>query len=500
MHLYLITFVTATIASALFTPLARAIAFKFNIVSVPGGRHVHGRSIPRLGGLGIFAGAVLPFTALFVAGPIRDALSDVEEHRVLGLLLGGLVMFAVGLLDDIKGVGAKHKLAVQVVAAVIAWAFGFRVDVIGLPFLGEFSFGLLSLPATVLWIVGIINAVNLIDGLDGLAAGVVFFAGVTNFVVAYMTGTIFVAVVMAAMAGAVLGFLFFNFNPARIFMGDSGSYFLGFILAVCSISGPLQKASAAVSIVVPLVALGVPIIDTLLAIVRRFLERRPLFSPDRGHIHHRLLDMGITHRRAVLIIYGVSIALCVGAIGIAFGRQWEVGAAILGVSAVLFGLIRFIGYFEYLMVIGRQKQRIRSRHVEWLRKVVLQVGPRLSSTPNEDAALSELKWLAESAKFDFIELLGPKDVLVRTWAGADYQDMDRRDVTTARFPMATNGYTLKFGWRSEYGDVPPQMDILLQLVVDQVQSALEAHQSAITRQTAAQAVPDALASTPAHTH
>ncbi len=500
MHTYLISFVAATIASALFTPLARAIAFKFNIVSVPGGRHIHGRSIPRMGGLGIFLGAVSPFTALYFTGSIREVLNDTEEMRALGLLFGGAVMFAVGLLDDVKGVRALHKLSAQIVAAVIAWKFGFRIDTVGLPFLGEFNFGVLSLPATVLWIVGIINAVNLIDGLDGLAAGVVFFAGVTNFVVAYLTGTVFIAVVMAVLAGAVLGFLFFNFNPARIFMGDSGSYFLGYILAACSIAGPLQKASATISIVVPLVALGVPIIDTLLAIVRRFLERRPLFSPDRGHIHHRLLDMGITHRRAVLIIYGVSIALCVGAIGIAFGRSWEVGAAILGVSAVLFGLIRFIGYFEYLMVIGRQKQRIRSRHVEWLRKVVLQLGPRLNSTPTEEAALAELKWLAEHARFDFIELLGPKDEVLKAWAGADYTDMDRRDMCTARFPVANNGFTLKFGWRSEYGDVPPQMDILLQLVVDQVQAALEVHQSAMTRQPA-EAVADAVAATtPARAH
>jgi UDP-GlcNAc:undecaprenyl-phosphate GlcNAc-1-phosphate transferase len=342
--------------------------------------------------------------------------------------------------------------------------------------------------------------VNLIDGLDGLAAGVVFFAATTNFVVAWLNGAVLVAVLSGAVAGSVLGFLFYNFNPARIFMGDSGSYFLGFILAACSIAGPLQKASATISIVVPLVALGVPIIDTLLAIVRRFLERRPLFSPDRGHIHHRLLDMGITHRRAVLIIYGVSIALCVGAIGIAFGRSWEVGAAILGVSAVLFGLIRFIGYFEYLMVIGRQKQRIRSRHVEWLRKVVLQLGPRLGSTSTDDAALEELKWLAENARFDFIELLGPHDAVFKSWAGADYTDMDRRDMCTARFPIAGNGYTLKFGWRSEYGDVPPQMDILLQLVVDQVQSALEVHQSAITRQPAVPA-PDSVTQTaPARAH
>lgn len=471
MQSYLTSFIVATIAGALFTPIARRVAFRFGIVSTPGGRHIHGRSIPRLGGLGIFAAAALTMVAGFVLGELHHLFELHQERLALGLLAGGTIMFAVGLLDDVKGVRALYKLYAQIAAAVVAWGFGFRMDGIELPFLGSMSMGIFSLPITVLWIVGIVNAVNLIDGLDGLAAGVVFFAAVTNFVVAWLMGTTFVAIVMATVAGAVLGFLFFNFNPARIFMGDSGSYFLGFTLAVCSIAGPLQKASAAVSIAVPVAALGVPIIDTLLAMVRRFLEKRPLFSPDRGHIHHRLLDMGITHRRAVLIIYGVTIALCVGAISIAFGRQWQVGAAILGVSAVLFGLIRFIGYFEYLVVVGRQKQRIRSRHVEWLRKIIMTLPSRISSARDEGEVLAVLNWLARDARLHWIELRKDKDVVQR-WTGADYQDMDERDVTTAVFPLNHDGHDLRFCWKSEFGDVPPQMEILLQLVMDQLEEHL----------------------------
>jgi UDP-GlcNAc:undecaprenyl-phosphate GlcNAc-1-phosphate transferase len=489
MQSYLTSFIVATIASAVLTPVARRLAFRFGILSTPGGRHIHGRAIPRLGGLGIFAAAVLTMLGGFVIGELRDLFEPHQERLALGLLAGGAIMFGVGLVDDVKGLRALYKLYAQVVAAVVAWGFGFRMDVIDLPFIGQVSMGVFSLPVTVLWIVGIINAINLIDGLDGLAAGVVFFAAVTNFVVAWLMGTSFVATVMATVAGAVLGFLFFNFNPARIFMGDSGSYFLGFTLAVCSIAGPLQKASAAVSIAVPVVALGVPIIDTLLAMVRRFLEKRPLFSPDRGHIHHRLLDMGITHRRAVLIIYGVTIALCVGAIAIAFGRQWQVGAAILGVSAVLFGLIRFIGYFEYLVVVGRQKQRIRSRHVEWLRKIIMTVPARFSTARDESEVLALLAWLAREARLHWIELQKDKDVVQR-WTGADYQDMDDRDVTMAVFPLDRNGYTVRFGWKSEFGDVPPQMEILLQLVVDQLEQHLRRVGSALV----SEAEPETLAS------
>jgi UDP-GlcNAc:undecaprenyl-phosphate GlcNAc-1-phosphate transferase len=478
MQMYVYSFAAAALVTALATPLVRRLAFRFKVVSIPGGRHIHGQVIPRLGGVAIFAGAVLAMLGGVLFGEVRAVLSTQAERQGLGLLIGGSMMFIVGAWDDARQVRALHKLAVQVLAASVAWAFGFRIDVVDLPLLGAFSMGVFSLPVTVFWIVGIINAVNLIDGLDGLAAGVVFFAGVTNFVVAYMLGTTFVAMVMATVTGAVLGFLFFNFNPARIFMGDSGSYFLGFVLACCSIAGPLQKASAAVSIAVPIVALGVPIIDTLLAMVRRFLERRPIFSPDRGHIHHRLIDMGITHRRAVLIIYGITVALCVAAIAIAFGRNWEVGAAVLGVSALLFGLIRFIGYFEYLVVAARQKKRINSRHVEWLRKVVLLLPGKFQQARTEDEVMAVLGWLAREARFDLIQVATPRGnerEVVRALRGDDYQDMDRRDITATELPLGgPDGPSVRFEWRSEFGEVPPQMDILLQLVVDATAAALVA--------------------------
>jgi UDP-GlcNAc:undecaprenyl-phosphate GlcNAc-1-phosphate transferase len=474
MQTYVTSFVVAAIAAAVLTPLVRRLAFRLNIVSTPGGRHIHGQTIPRLGGLAIFGGAMFTLLGGYFLGTLRDVLAPEEEWRGLGLLIGSTVMFAVGARDDFRSVRALHKLLVQILAAAIAWSFGFRIDVIDLPLLGSFSMGVFSLPITVFWIVGIINAVNLIDGLDGLAAGVVFFAGVTNFVVAYLQGTTFVAIVMATVAGAVLGFLFFNFNPARIFMGDSGSYFLGFVLAVCSIAGPLQKASATVSIAVPIMALGVPIIDTLLAMVRRFLERRPIFSPDRGHIHHRLLDMGVTHRRAVLIIYGVTVALCIGAIATAFGRNWQVGAAVLGVSAVLFGLIRFIGYFEYLLVAARQQKRINSRHVEWLRKVIMGLPRRFEAARDENEVFAVMGWLAREARFDSLELVRGQ-VSIATWAGADYDDMAQRDVTSAAVQVLgpSSEVALIARWRSEYGDVPPQMDIMLQLVTDVLGAALQ---------------------------
>lgn len=476
MDIYLTSFAVAAAVGAALTPFARALSFKLGAVSTPGGRHIHGQAIARLGGVAIFAAFLATGAAITVFEAARAALTPEQTRLGLGLLVGGALMFAVGLYDDVRQLRALHKLYGQIAAAAVAWFFGFRLDVIDLPMLPALATGWLSLPLTIVWIVGLINAVNLIDGLDGLAAGVVFFAAVTNFVVAWMMGTTFVGLVMATLAGAVLGFLFFNFNPARIFMGDSGSYFLGYVLAACSIAGPLQKASAAVSLAVPVLALGVPIIDTLLAMVRRFLERRPLFSPDRGHIHHRLLDMGITHRRAVLIIYGVTVVLCAGAIGITFGRQWQVGAAVLGVSAVLFGLIRFIGYFEYLTQLARQKQRIRSRHVEWLRKSVLRVPAQFAQATDHDGVLARLQWLANEARLHSVALLRGATV-EKELHGDDYQDMGERDVTTASFPLFGEACEVRFSWKSEHGDVSPQMDIMLQLVVDQLEEHLRRVQS-----------------------
>jgi len=234
---------------------------------------VHRNAIPRLGGVAIFLALITPLIGLFfvesgVAFTIRQQSSQVQ-----GLLLGGGLLGLVGLIDDTRGIRAHHKFYVQLAASAIAFAFGFRIEAVAVPGFGDLQMGVFALPVTMLWITGIVNAVNLIDGLDGLAAGVVFFAGLTNFVVAQISDSIFVALIMAAMLGALFGFLFYNFNPARIFMGDSGSYFLGYVLATTSLAGALQKESTAVSLLVPVVALGIPITDTLFAMVRRFVER-----------------------------------------------------------------------------------------------------------------------------------------------------------------------------------------------------------------------------------
>jgi UDP-GlcNAc:undecaprenyl-phosphate GlcNAc-1-phosphate transferase len=470
MRTYVTAFIIATILSAVLTPLVRKLALGIGAVSPSGGRHaLHPTAVPRLGGIAIFVALIAPLVGLFfvesgVAIIIRDQSVQVE-----GLLLGGGLMGLVGFIDDTRGIRALHKFLAQLVAAGVAYAFGFRIDAISLPLFGDLQMGVFALPVTMLWITGIVNAVNLIDGLDGLAAGVVFFAGLTNFVVAHISGSVFVALIMASMLGALLGFLFYNFNPARIFMGDTGSYFLGYVLATTSLAGALQKESTAVSLLIPVVALGIPITDTLFAMVRRFVERRPIFSPDRGHIHHKLLDLGITHKRAVLIIHAMSIVLTLAAIGLALGRKWEVGLAILAASSVLIALIRFAGYSESLV---RHPKSRRDRDAELLRQALQEAPAHLMRARSEVEIWEALEALIGRAKMGYVDLIenvvdGEEQRLLRK--SAPDCPSDDRDFVFSRHtlgPEHAARYSLKFAWQSDVGSVSPKAEVLLELLSD----------------------------------
>ena len=373
-------FSIALAAVVVATPFIRRLAVNVGAVDRPSERRVHGRVIPRLGGIAIIIAFFAPLFALFglETGVAREYFS--EPMRIVGLVTGGLLVSAVGVFDDIRAVRAWTKLWVQLAAAMIAFACGYRIDAVAVPFLGHLEMGVFALPITALWIVAIINAVNLIDGLDGLAGGVAFFACVTNFVVALINHDSLVMMLSASLGGAVLGFLLYNFNPASIFMGDSGSLFLGYVLATTSILGSSVKSSTTVAILVPLIALGLPIMDTLFAMVRRFLERRPIFAPDRGHIHHQLLAMGINHRRAVLILYGLSILFTTGAILMSVGRNWQVGGALLVLSVAVIGVVRAMGNLNASLRSWRRKERVRSAAAERFRLAVPPALATISAT------------------------------------------------------------------------------------------------------------------------
>ena len=407
----LLAFAAAALLAVALTPLVLWWARRLGAVAGMGGRHIHQRSTPRLGGVALCMAMVLPVVGAVWFEPSLEAAAGTlqpfgfryhfqqQQLRAWGLLVGGLAMCVLGAADDTRGLRARHKLLVQLLVAGAAFACGYRIDVVVLPLLGELPMGPMALPVTVLWIVGIVNALNLIDGLDGLAVGVAFFAGVTNVVVAFTSGQLFTVLVMCAMLGALLGFLLYNFNPARIFAGDSGSYLLGYVLAVTALSGS-HKTSTAVALLVPVVALGVPIFDTLYAMVRRLWGRRPLFVADRGHLHHRLLDSGVTHRRAVLILYGVSVAFTLTAIAIYLARSWQLGVALLIASVLVFGLVRFVRVLSQGPLLARVQQQSRPYAVELLRRKLPKLMRQLQVARDEAALFRVLQRAAEQGVFD----------------------------------------------------------------------------------------------------
>lgn len=290
------------------TPAVIGFANKIKAIDVPKDeRRVHKKPIPLIGGLAIFYGFVISVLCFAVI-----------DKPTMGILTGALIMVTVGVIDDMRDLPAKVKLVFQIIAAIIAISFGVNIDYIANPFARLFgplyiNLGWLSVPITVIWIVGVTNAVNLIDGLDGLAVGISSIASVAFLALTLFSQNLNIAIMTAALAGAGFGFLPYNFNPAKIFMGDTGSTFLGFVLACISVQG-LLKLHAVISFAVPVLILGLPIFDTLFAIIRRALTGRPIMSPDRGHLHHRLLDMGFSQRQTVTILYTLTSILCLTAV------------------------------------------------------------------------------------------------------------------------------------------------------------------------------------------
>ncbi len=476
------TFVVALIVTALLTPLVRRAALAAGAVDEPGARRVHSLRVPRMGGIAIVIGFFLPLLALLALRTGAGLVFFGTSRIAVGLIAGALLVAGIGLLDDVRAVGAKAKLCVQIVAATVTFVCGMRIDAIDLPWIGAIHLGWLALPTTIAWVVGVINAMNLIDGLDGLAAGVAFFACVTNFVIALLTGNVFIQLITASLAGALIGFLLHNFNPARIFMGDSGSMFLGFILASASLLGAgTQKSPTLIAILVPLLALGLPITDLLLTIVRRFVARRSLFSADRGHIHHRLLDLGLTHRRAVLSLYIVSVTFTVLAFVVYFGRSWQIGAALFALTAVLVGIVRFAGSFNSsLIALGRASG---DELVETLRMSVPKVLRRLGDACPCSEVPVLLSEFGEASGLLAIGIVNSTHQQLRhwRWESPGVERRGARDAACAKFAIAPEGVELQFFADTATGTIGPRMCVLLQLVADGVETALSAERQSPQR-------------------
>jgi UDP-GlcNAc:undecaprenyl-phosphate GlcNAc-1-phosphate transferase len=355
--IFLGTFLLALLSSFVLTRYVRDFATSHGWVAVPTQeRHLHSSPLPRLGGVAIFLSfsSCMGLAALWAQHNPR-LYSAFPLKTLLTILVPASLIFLLGVYDDIRGAGPYFKFTVQGIAGTMLFMGGLRIVNIPVVFGHHPLPWFVGLPFTVLWVLAITNAFNLIDGLDGLAAGSALFSTLVAFVVAMLNGQSLVTVMTIALAGAILGFLRFNFNPATIFLGDSGSLFIGFVLSALALEGA-QKAPTIVAVAIPVVSFGLPILETALSIVRRLISGRPVFTADREHIHHKLLQHGMTHRQVVILLYGVSAGFAM----LSLFLLWPTGSSLGLVLAVLgIGIwigVQHLGYLEFgeLARVGRR--------------------------------------------------------------------------------------------------------------------------------------------------
>ncbi len=348
----------------MLTPAVGGMARRLGVVDVPGGRRVNQLPVPRLGGIGLFLGMLVPALAFLHVG-----------HQTRGLLLGAAIAVIVGIVDDFRGLPWFAKLGGQVAAAAVATGFGIWVNRFTFPFVGIHTLpSSVGIPLTIIWIVAIMNMFNFLDGLDGLAAGVAAIAGLTFSVIALSLGKYDAAVLSAIVFGACVGFLRHNFYPARIIMGDSGALLLGYVLATIAVQG-LLKTAATVALFFPLLVLAVPIVDTTFVVVRRVKHGERVFEADQAHLHHRFLRRGFSQRRAAVTIWAWCITLAAAAFATRFvpfrahgvwHPWWTLLAAAIGLTAVFFSV--YVVYVLEIVKLGNRIQR-RRKADDPLRKI-----------------------------------------------------------------------------------------------------------------------------------
>lgn len=378
-HQILLPGLATACVTMLTTPWVMRLAHRTRAMDMPGGRKRHLRTTPRLGGIAIVGSIVLvlgPALALLMP----DAFHSLRPHDFLGFSVAAGLIFCVGLADDFFNLRAAHKLLVQFVAAALIVSTGWQFDTVRLPIEGSFELGGLAPILSVVWIVGVTNAINFIDGLDGLAAGLVAIIGASLLGLAVLQSSPATIVGMSCIVGACLGFLRHNWAPAKIYMGDSGSLILGFLLATIPLrSAPSVKASAALAIFVPVLALGLPVFDTLLVMWYRFLRGHRtldrfarMLHADRSHLHHLLVDRKTERRRVMLILFGMAGLFCTMALLVAASDSWRMGVGFLAVEFMAVVLVRRVG-------LTAEARGLRGRQVQSLSRAVTHSEDRRSN-------------------------------------------------------------------------------------------------------------------------
>jgi UDP-GlcNAc:undecaprenyl-phosphate/decaprenyl-phosphate GlcNAc-1-phosphate transferase len=389
MSTYLLLFVLSTCASLMLTPVVSRLSERFGWLDTPrDGRRVHQNPVPRLGGVVIFVAVLLALATLpLVNNPLTQTLRT-NGPQLSRVLLPGAFIFLIGLYDDFRGTNARVKFAAQGLAGLLFCALGGRIEALSVPLIGSIELHpVIGYTLTLLWTVGICNAFNLIDGMDGLASGVALFAALVMMVVSLMLGHPLVTLVAVVLCGSLVGFLPYNFNPASIFLGDSGSLFMGFTLAALSVQGT-QKASTAVAVAIPLIAFGVPVADTGFSIVRRLIGGKPLFKGDREHIHHMLLARGWSQRRVTLALYAVCALFGLAALFVVHDSGMQrTGLVLFVVSAVIVLGVGRLRYHEVDEVRATMRRSFSERRLRIANNVCMR---RASRVMSKATTLSEI--------------------------------------------------------------------------------------------------------------
>ena len=426
-----IVFLTAMFCALLVTPVVTRWAIQRGICDYPSSRRIHHDCIPRAGGIALFISFVIAYTGGLVweAGAFQPALLFREQAF---FLTGCCCIFFLGLWDDIRHLPPWVKFLGQVAVGLLVWVGGIDVELLSVTLhKGIVLPGWLSLCVTVFWVVLLINAINLIDGLDGLAAGICLFVSITLLILSLASGKPMFIIGLSALAGSCLGFLRYNFNPASIFMGDCGSYFLGYVLASLTIQGAM-KSHATVALLIPIIALGVPLLDTLLAPIRRFILGKKIFGPDQNHIHHILLKLGYSQRRVVLIIYGVTVFLGLVSLAFVFVKDQRAAFILVLPGILIFLAVKKLGYLEYLAadkVWGWLRDLTDEAGLSNERRSFLNIQMQILRSDSVEELWDNVCIAVEKLDFDLAELIlepavlpGLRDCATMRWIRQDVGD------------------------------------------------------------------------------
>jgi UDP-GlcNAc:undecaprenyl-phosphate GlcNAc-1-phosphate transferase len=403
MTMYPIVFVLSILLSFFLTRSVRRMSVAQGWAVAPSSdRHIHRSSIPRLGGVAIFLSFITVLGILLGTLILFQVPIEVSPKTVLYILTPGTLVFLVGLYDDFNPIRPNLKFAAQAVAGAILFFGGFQIFQFPLLF-GEHNLGWLALPLTIFWVLWITNAFNLIDGIDGLAAGSALFSTVVVFVVSLVSANHLGSLLTIALAGSILGFLRFNFNPATIFLGDCGSLFIGFMLSALSIAGA-QKTPTMVAVAIPIVSFGLPVLETVISVIRRYMSGQPIFGADREHIHHKLLDRGLSQKQAVIILYGVSALCGLLSLFLLYPSGPTVGIVLFVVGAGIWMGVQHLGYHEFFELKRMAQRTIDQKKIMRNNLAIRRAMRSLSKAQDSEQVLKALTSAFETNDFDGFQL------------------------------------------------------------------------------------------------